>query len=123
MKSSKAHYKYAIRRSRKSAEHAQNNAFLDKIINQGSGDIFHEIKKFRGQQRVVSCRIDEKVGSRDIADHFASKYQTLYSNSQLGTQFDKLKENIDSNISDHDFEEIMKIDENLVNEALNKMKS
>ena len=71
----------------------------------------------------MSCRIDEKVGSRDIADHFASKYQTLYSNSQLGTQFDKLKENIDSNISDHDFEEIMKIDENLVNEALNKMKS
>ena len=44
---------------------------------QRSGDIFNEIKEFRGQQRVLGSRIDEKVGSRHIADHFASKYQTL----------------------------------------------
>ena len=122
MKSSKAHYKYAIRRTRKSAEHAQNNAFLNRIINAESGDIFQEIKKFRGHQRVLSSRIDEQVGSKQIADHFASKYQKLYSKSQLGTKFDLVNDKVQSNISDEDFKEISKIDQNLIKEALGKMK-
>ena len=52
MKSSKAQYKYAIRRVKKSAELAQNNAFLSQILDKkSSGNLYSEIKKFRKERK------------------------------------------------------------------------
>ena len=122
MKSSRAQYKYAIRRLKKSTEQVQNNAFLASILQGKSGNIYKEIKKFRGQQRTVSSRIDGEVGSKQIADHFADKYQDLYGKCELGQDFTDLKNTIDKCLDDGDIDEVMSIDENVVKEALKRMK-
>ena len=36
----------------------------------GGGDIFKEIKKFRGQSTTISNRIDGEVGAQNIGDNF-----------------------------------------------------
>ena len=123
MKSSKAQYKYSIRRLKKSIETTQNNEFLNRLINQGSGNIYQEIKKFRGKRKVVSSRIDQTVGNKQIADHFANKYQDLYSKCELGSTFEELHDTIDGNISDDDVNEILMINEDLIEEALDRMKA
>ena len=46
----------------------------------------------------------------------------MYSKCELGPNFEELKNNIERNLSDHDFDEICAIDEDLVTEALGKMK-
>ena len=122
MKSSKAQYKYAIRRLNKSTEQIQNNAFLSSILHGKSRNIYKEVKKFRGQQRTVSSRIDGDVGSKQIADHFANKYQDLYGKCELGQDFTDLKNTINECLNDGDIEEVMSIDENVVKEALKRMK-
>ena len=122
MKSSKAQYKYAIRRLKKSTEQIQNAKFLDSILDVKSGNIFKEIKKFRGEQRTLSSRIDDEVGSESIVNHFAFKYKNLYSKCDLDHKFIALKKNIESNLSIHDEAEVAKIDENIVKEAVKKMK-
>ena len=81
------------------------------------------MKKFRGQQKTVSSRIDEVVGSSNIADHFADKYKDLYSKCELGEEFHNLRKNIEDNVCEDDINEVLKIDDDLVREALNKMKS
>ena len=72
MKTSKAQYNYAIRRLKQSASQIQNNKFLEKFVFGTSGDIFKEIKKFRGEHKTVSSRIDNEVGGQNIANHFAN---------------------------------------------------
>ena len=122
MKSSKAQFKYAVRRLTKSAGQIQNNAFVSSILGGSSGSIYQEVKRFRGQQKTVSSRIDDVVGSSNIADHFAGKYKDLYSKCEQGQDFQNLSHNIEDNIDEDDIEEVMKIDEDLIREAIKKMK-
>ena len=107
---------------KKSTEQVQNNVFLASILQGKSGNIYKEIKKFRGQQRTVSSRIDGEVGSKQIADHFADKYQDLYGKCELGQDFTDLKNTIDKCLDDGDIDEVMSIYENVVKEALKRMK-
>ena len=118
----KAQYKYAIRRLNKSAEQVEHNAFVSSILHGESGNIYQEIKKFRGQQKTVSSRIDEVVGSKHIADHFADKYKDLYSKSNLGQEYHDIKDSIDENVAEEEIAEVMLVNEELIREALKKMK-
>ena len=97
MKSSKAQYKYAIRRLKGSAEQVHNNAFVSSILG-GSSSIYSEVKKFRGMTKTVSSRIDDVVGSEKIANHFAEKYSDLYNKCELGAQLENLTRFINNNI-------------------------
>ena len=121
MKTSRSQYKYAIRRLQRSSEQLQNNAFVSSLLG-GTSSIYQEVKKFRGQTRIVSSRIDEVVGSSNIADHFANKYSKLYNNCELGDDFQDLHREISENIGDKEIEEVNKIDAKLVGEAMKKMK-
>ena len=58
-------------------------------------DIFEEIKKFRGNQKVVSIRIDNIVGCENIANHIAEKYESLYGSYDLGNNQKILKQDIE----------------------------
>ena len=122
MKSSKAQYKYAIRRLKSSAEQVHNNAFVSSILG-GSSSIYSEVKKFRGMTKTVSSRIDDVVGSEKIANHFAEKYSDLYNKCELGADFENLSRLINNNISNDDMEDIDAINPELIREALKKMKS
>ena len=78
------------------------------------------IKNLKGLE--VSSRIDNVAGSSNIADHFAGKYKDLYSKCEQGQDFQNLSHNIEDNIDEDDIEEVMKIDEDLIREAIKKMK-
>ena len=81
--SSRGQYKYPARRLKKAVSQIQNNAFISSILGGTSG----RVKKFRGQQKTFSSRIDDVVGSSNITDHFADKYNDLYSKCELGKLF------------------------------------
>ena len=88
----------------------------------GSVDIYTEIKRFRGVNKVVSSRIDDVVGSESIANHFAVKYSDLYNKCELGLEFDKLKKSVESSVGEADLADIDVVNKELVREALKKMK-
>ena len=121
MRSSKSQYKYAIRRLKKNTEEIQNNTYINSILS-GSGNIFREIKKFRGTPKVVSSSIDEIIGSKNIANHFADKYCELYNRGTLGVEFEDLKNRINDKLSEDDLQDVDRVTPELVREALNKMK-
>ena len=89
MKLSKRQYKYAVRRLKRCNDTIQNNKFLAGVAG-GKCDIFAEIRKFRGKSSTFSSRMDEEVGSKNIATHFAGIYSKLYNkvnNDELENQF------------------------------------
>ena len=64
----------------------------------GGGDIFKEIKKFRGQNTTISNCKDGEVGAQNIANHFQEIYENLYSQHTLGEGFDKVQQNIQERV-------------------------
>ena len=80
-------YKYSIGKLKRAKSQKLQNKF-------GGGDIFKEIKKFRGQNTTISNCIDGEVGAQNISDHFPEIYENLYSQQPLGEDFDKVQQNI-----------------------------
>ena len=113
---------YATRRLKKCNDIIQNDRFLAHLV-QGDVNIFDEIKRFRGKPKTISSRIDEKVGPKDIANHFASTYLALYNKVENGGRLDQVKERIISGISQESIKQLDRIDEALVSKALAKMKA
>ena len=64
----------------------QNSKFVNSILR-GGVNIFNEIKKFRGLSKQCSSRIDEEIGSQDIASHFANIYSELYNRADNNQDF------------------------------------
>ena len=124
MKYARKQYTYAVRRLKRCYDIIQNNKFLDGIVNaSGNCDIFREIRKFRGGQKVFSSRIDDQVGSNNIANHFAGIYSALYNRIENGDSLNQVSDLIQSNISETSVYQLDKVTEKLVKQALNKMKS
>ena len=103
-------YKYSIRRLKRAKSQILQDKFTQKLLN-GGGDIFKEIKKFRGQSTTISNCIDGEVGAQNIADHFQEIYENLYSQHTLGEDFEKVQDDIN------------KVNTQSVKDALNKMKA
>ena len=122
MRSSKSQYKYAVRRLKRVNDKIQNEKFVKQILK-GGANIFQEIRKFRGNSRPCSSRIDEEVGSQNISEHFAQIYGELYNRSPHSDAFDGLCTNIDAEFDENSLDQVTRIDEDLVNKALKMMKS
>ena len=84
MQYSKFQYKYAVRRLKRANNKLQNDKFVQGLLK-GGGDIFKEIKKHRGKVATTSSRINDHVGSHNIANNFAEIYSKLYNQHQHGT--------------------------------------
>ena len=67
----KRQYKCAVRHLKRCIDSIQNNKFLAGVANSGC-DIFEEIRKFRGKSSTYSSRIDDEVGSKNIATSILS---------------------------------------------------
>ena len=80
MKDSKRQYKYSVRRLKRVNDRIKN----DRNLNSGGTNLFNEIKKFRGTSPIFSSRIDNEVGQKNIASHFANIYSELYNRVDLG---------------------------------------
>ena len=123
MKYCKNQYSYAVRRLKRCNDSIQNSKFLDGLLNSNSGrSIFEEIRQFRGKQILCSNRVDDHVGSSDIAQHFANTYSKLYNNVKNGDILDQLSERISNNITDQSMKQIDRINEALIVSALQKLK-
>ena len=121
MKQSKNQYSYAVRRLKRCNEIIQNDKFLSGISTDQK-NIFDEIRKFRGVNDAVSSRIDDKVGSKSIADHFSTIYSDLYNKVENGERLDQIRNKIDAGINNHSLIQINKVNEELVSKALEKIK-
>ena len=62
-------------------------------LGQGK-NLFDEIRRYRGRNNSISSRIDEVVGSENIAEHFAGTYSKLYNKVKNGPNLDKVQQAI-----------------------------
>ena len=120
-KQSKQQYKYAVRRLKRAGESIQNNKFVDNIVKGGT-NIYDEIKKFRGSGKSCSSRVDDEVGSSNIADHFAGIYSELYNKVDYGPDLDILGSNIEKRVGQQCMDIVYRINERVVEQALKQMK-
>ena len=121
MRQAKQQYKYAVRRLKRAGESIQNDKFVNSIVN-GGVNIFDEIKKFRGSGVTCSSRIDDEVGSTNIADHFAGIYSELYNRVEHGPEMEQLNRRLEQAVGQHSMAQVNRIDENVVKQALKQMK-
>ena len=122
MMKSKCQYKYAVRRLKRANHHLQGDKFVQGLLS-GGVDIFSEIKKFRGKVKNCSSRIDDQVGSQNIANHFAEIYSQLYSRHQHDSRFEEMADSINKAVNDHSITEVERITPALVRKALKQMKN
>ena len=121
MKQAKLQFKYAYRRLKGVKNKLQNDKFINSIIKGGT-NIFQEIKKFRGKSSNCSSRIDDQVGSTNIANHFATIYSNLYNQVSQEQEINDLRAELNSKISSANIADIHRIDISLVKIALRRMK-
>ena len=110
-----------MRRLKRAQAKAQNNKFVSSIIN-GGVNIFSEIRKFRGKSTSISSRIDNEVGSENIANHFATIYSELYNSVQLDDKLKKISETIEMDIDKQCHLQLDRINEELITKAMKLMK-
>ena len=70
-----------------------------------------------------SSRIDNVVGSRPISEHFAATYKQLYNKVENGEKLQQLDHKISQEIDNNSLLDLKRIDNRLIRNALNKMKS
>ena len=121
MRYSKSQYKYAVRRLKRAQNKIQNDKFVSGILG-GGVNIFQEIRKYRGSSSKISSQIDNEVGAANIANHFATIYSELYNKVELGEKLQNISDNLDKDIDQQSQLQVDKINEELVREALRKMK-
>ena len=73
------HYHYLIRGIKKNDDLAVRHSPHNALLRDPSRDHWTEVKKINTQKFSIQNRVDEKTGSRDIANAFADQYSMLYS--------------------------------------------
>ena len=122
MHSTKSQYKYAIRRLKRAKDKIENDKFVNSIIS-GGVNIFDEIKRFRGKVKTCSSRIDDEVGSGNIANHFAGIYSELYNRVEQDRELKNLQDELDNKVQAGDMFEVNRVTEDVVKQALARMKT
>ena len=122
MRHSKSQYKFAVRRLQRAQNRIQNDKFVSSILR-GGVNIFEEIRKFRKGKSTISSRIDEEVGGDNIANHFAGIYSKLYNKMEEDEKLDNILAGLEAKIGTDSVSQISRVDENLIQNALNRMKA
>ena len=74
IKQSKTQSKFAVRSLKRCVDKIKFDRFVSGLLEKGA-NFFQEIQKARGIHSIFSSRIDEEVGSQNIANHFADMYK------------------------------------------------
>ena len=105
MKNHRKQVRFAVRRLKQCQNALQNDTLVSKLLSgKGSGNIFDEIRKLRGQISSPSSHIDNEVGQENISNRFADIYSELYSKVDLNNNFHSLKIRISDQILSEDFD-------------------
>ena len=121
MRYSKHQYKYALRRVQRASNKIQDDKFLAEVLK-GGGNIFKEIKKYRGKVTKCSSTVDGEVGAHNIAGHFADIYGKLYNQGEQGQKIINMQESLNRKISGRDMYDVNRITENVIKLGLKRMK-
>ena len=81
------------------------------------------IRKFRGSPSTCSSRIDEVIGSQNIAEHFGQIYKKLYNNVSHGPDFEKVIAKINDGVNFDSVKQLERVTESVIQDALNSMKA
>ena len=71
---------------------------------------------------LLSVVIDDEVGAANIANHFATIYSELYNRVELGEKLQGISDDLEDSIGPHSQPQVNRVTEELVREALKKMK-
>ena len=114
MKHARSQYSYAVRRLKRCNDITQNDKLLESLNNNTCTDIFNEIRKLRGSQKSVSCRIDDKVDAQEISNHFAGIYSDLFNNVRNGDKLNQISNRITKDVGNHCINQLDKVNEALI---------
>ena len=117
MKHTRNQYHYAVRRVKNNATKIEQENMLVSFLDGKAPDLIKQLKSHRTNSKSKApSNMDGKVGSENIADHFASKYFDLYNmNESLGDTnifLDSL------NFSYNDMSDVEKVSPEIVYQAI-----
>ena len=121
MKRSRNVYHYQLKKCKKAENKIRKEKLLNAMFENGSEfNLFAEIKKIRKSKPVVANKIDDKT--ENIEGHFAGIYSTLYNSVDDHENLNSVANDIESRISENSVEEVNKVTQKVVKEALKKIK-
>ena len=123
MKNSRNQYHYAVRRAKRNHDAIVNNKFVQCCLEGKVDDLLKEVKKMRGSQSKNSTVIDDHVGDDKIANHFCDIYEELYNSVLSDDALGELLTQINNDISDDDLVDVNQITPDLIQEAIDHLKT
>ena len=121
MRSSRNAYHYAIRRVKTNRKLMKKCNFLDTML-QGNRQFMKETKKVKQNKRSVPSSVDGAENPPDIAEHFASKYETLFNSCKYDQlELDSMWDQVNDDIMSSDKNELYTTDD--IREAIKCLKT
>lgn len=118
MKTTRNKYHYQLRKCRKLESFIKNSKLIENSFEDDI-DLFKEIKKARATHSEAVTKID---GSTDVENTFGRVYSDLYNKTDDKENLNKVFTEVNANIDNTAWKAIIKIDKNLIKEALKKIK-
>ena len=121
MRRTKNIFHYQVKKCKKAELQKQKQKLLSAMLEpDGETDIFKEINKTRKSKVITANKIDDKT--KNIEEHFASIYSSLYNSVDDHADLVKISSEIESRISDKCCEEVERVTPSLVKEAVKHIK-
>ena len=117
MKHTRNQYHYAVRRVKNNASKIEQDNMLVSFLDGKAPDLIKKLKSHRTNSKPKApSHMDGKVGSENIADHFASKYFDLYNMNESLADTNALLNSL--NFSYNDMSDVEKVSPEIVYQAI-----
>ena len=101
MKHTRNLYHYAVRRVKKNASKIEQENMLVSFLDGKAPNLIKELKSQRSNFKSQKpSHMDGKVGNKEIADHFASKYSDIYNKNESLIDTNIMLDSLDIGASD-----------------------
>jgi hypothetical protein len=121
MRRTKNIFHYQFKKCRKAESQIKKQQLLSAMLDPESDtDIFKEIKKMRNSRSVAANKIDDKT--ENIENHFSNIYSALYNSVDDYEELLKVDEEIENKINDKSIREVGRVTPELVKEAVKHIK-
>ena len=93
-------YKAAIRKSKAENEKVRNDAMLDDLTNRDGVSFWQKWNMMNKVGNVISSRINGETDEQNIANKFATHFESVYSGSE-NTVYSGMKHTFESELADY----------------------
>ena len=117
MKHSRNQYHFAVRRVKNNVSKIEQENMLVSFLDGKAPDLIKKLKSHRSNSKPKApSHMDGKVGTENIADHFASKYFDIYNMNESLADTNKLLDSL--NFSNSDMSDVEKVSPEIVYQAI-----